>query len=329
MTRRTINGMDASEAGRLDIGTTVLGAMTFGSQVDQHRAEEMVALARDAGVRMFDTSNNYNGGLSEEILGRAVAKFRDEVLISTKVGSSVDQGNDSMVGLSRRSIEGSVEASLRRLGTDYIDVYFFHRPDRATSIDESLEAIDGLVASGKVRYVGQSNFAAWQVAELRHIAGSRGWPKVEICQVMYNLLARRVEHEYVEFSDHYGLTNIAYNPLAGGLLTGKHRRDDRPRSGTRFDKEMYRARYWNAAQFDAVDELSRIADGMSVDLVELALRWLRDQRLTDAILIGASSPEQLRSNLAALQGPKLSDAVIEECDKVWARLDGAAPDYNR
>lgn len=329
MTGRAINSMGAADTRQLDIGTAVLGAMTLGSQVDQSQANEMVALARDAGVRMFDTSNNYNNGLSEEILGRSVATFRDDVLISTKVGSSVGQGDDSMVGLSRRSIERSVEASLRRLKTDRIDVYFFHRPDRTTPVDESLQAIDGLVAAGKIRYVGQSNFAAWQVVELRDVAVSRGWPKVEICQVMYNLLARRVEHEYVEFSEHYGLTNIAYNPLAGGLLTGKHRRHDSPRSGTRFDKEMYRARYWNDAQFDAVDGLARIADGMNTGLAELALRWLRDRPLTDAILIGASSPEQLRANLTALQGPKLSDAVVEQCDEIWARLDGAAPDYNR
>ena len=313
----------------LDIGPVVLGAMTFGSQVDPAEAERMVACARDSGVRMFDTSNNYNAGASEEILGRIVKPFRDEILLSSKVGSTVDQSEAAVTGLRRTAIVRAVEESLHRLGTDHLDVYYFHRPDGSTPIEESLEAAADLVAAGKVRQLGQSNFAAWQVTELHYLAQQRTWPKVRVSQVMYNLLARRVETEYLACSDHLGLLDIAYNPLAGGLLTGKHRRDADPRHGTRFSKDMYRQRYWNDAQFTAVERLRTVAGEAGLSLVELAFRWLRDRPLTDAILVGASSVAQLQANLRALEGAPLDDDTLNACDEVWAELGGVAPHYNR
>lgn len=311
------------------IGPVVLGTMTFGSQVDRAVAGQMIATASDAGVTMFDTSNNYNAGAAEEILGQLVKPFRDQVQISTKVGSHVDPSDPSAVGLRRKSIEAAVEASLRRLQTDYIDVYYFHRPDWETPIEESLEAADHLIRSGKVRQLGQSNFAAWQVAEMRELALRHDWAPVSVCQIMYNLVARRVETEYASCSKHYGLVNIAYNPLAGGLLTGKHRIDERPPVGTRFTKGMYKDRYWNATQFEAVKALSDLARDSNLSLIELALRWVRDRPLTDAVLLGASNVQQLRGNLQALYGPALSPEQLQRCDEIWQRVGGIAPDYNR
>lgn len=313
----------------LPLGPVMLGTMTFGDQVDERTAVAMVDVAREAGIQTFDTSNNYNAGRSEEIVGRVVKPFRDEILLSTKVGSPLGQSDPDTVGLTAKAIRLGFDASLRRLGTDYVDLYYLHRPDWKTPIDESLAAIAELVAAGKVRSVAQSNYAAWQVTEMLGPADQRGWPKVRTAQIMYNLLARRVETEYAACSSHFGLFNVVYNPLAGGLLTGKHARSKTWADGTRFSKESYRDRYWNDAQFAAVEGLSAVADRAGVTLLELSLRWLRERPLTDSIVLGASGVEQLRGNLDALNGPALDAETERACDEITAGLAGVAPHYNR
>ncbi|WP_199700927.1 aldo/keto reductase [Jiangella rhizosphaerae] len=313
----------------LTIGRVVLGTMTFGAQVDERGAAEMVRVARDAGVTMFDTSNNYAGGAAEEILGRAVKPFRDDVLLATKGGSHVEQADESLKGLGRAALTKAVDASLRRLGTDRIDVYYLHRPDYATPVEETLATLADLVAAGKIRHVGQSNFAAWQITELLLLARAHGWPEPLISQPMYNLVGRRIEAEYAACAQHFGLTNIVYNPLAGGLLTGKHRIDRQPEPGTRFSREIYRDRYWNGPLFDAVERLATIAGAAGITLVELALRWVAHRPLTSAVLLGASRLEQLEANLRAIGGGPLDAATVAACDEVWADVGGAAPLYNR
>ncbi|TDE00165.1 aldo/keto reductase [Jiangella asiatica] len=313
----------------LSISQVVFGTMTFGAQVDEAEAAQMIATCREAGITMFDTSNNYAGGASEEILGRIVKPFRDEVLISTKGGSHVDQTDASLAGLSTKALHRAVDGSLQRLGVDHIDVYYLHRPDWNTPIEETLEALDQIVRSGKVRYVGQSNYAAWQITEMLYLARMNGWPEIRISQPMYNLVGRRVEAEYAACSERMGLTNITYNPLAGGLLTGKHRPDETPEAGTRFSKPMYRERYWNDVQFRAVERLRGIAEDAGLTLIELAFRWIAARPLAHAMLLGASRLSQLESNLKALHGPRPSPDVMTACDEVWDDLRGAAPDYNR
>lgn len=263
------------------------------------------------------------------MLGRIIRPFREEVLISTKGGSHVGQADASLAGLSRKALTAAVDGSLSRLGIDTIDVYYLHRPDRATPIEETLETLGDLVRAGKIRHVGQSNFAAWQITEMVHLARANGWPEALISQPMYNLLGRRVESEYAECSARLGLTDITYNPLAGGLLTGKHRLEEAPQEGTRFTKPMYRDRYWNPTQFAAVGKLSRVAEQAGLSLIELAYRWVLGQEMTDGMLLGASSLAQLQSNLAALDGGPLSRDVLDACNEVWAELRGVAPDYNR
>lgn len=313
----------------LSAGRVVFGAMTFGAQVEEPEAEQMMDACRQAGITMFDTSNNYAGGRSEEILGRLVRPFREEVLLSTKAGSHVDQADPALSGLTARALTHAVDGSLRRLGTDYVDVFYLHRPDRSTPVEETLEALAGLVAAGKVRHIGQSNFAAWQITEMVYLAKAHGWPQPLLSQPMYNLVGRRVEAEYAECSRRLGLTNITYNPLAGGLLTGKHRRDETPQPGTRFAKEIYRDRYWNDVQFEAVERLRTLAEGAGLTLIELAYRWVLGSELAHGMLLGASSLEQLRANLDALNGPPLGEDLRQACDEVWAGLAGAAPLYNR
>lgn len=320
---RTLAGTD------LRIGRLVFGAMTFGSQVDEADAPAMIDRCREAGVTMFDTSNNYNAGMSEEILGRCVAPFRHQIQLTTKVGSHVAQTDPSRVGLSRRAILAALDDSLRRLGTDYVDVYYFHRPDWNVPIEESLAAMDEAVRSGKVRYAAQSNYSAWQITEINYLAERHGWPQLRIGQVQYNLISRRIETEYAACAVRLGLSNIIYNPLAGGLLTGKHHLTAAPADGSRFSKEIYRDRYWNEQMFDAVTELGEIAAAADMTLVELSFRWLLSRPLTDFLLLGASRLDQLDANLAAMRGSAPDEETMRRCDEVWTRLKGPAPDYNR
>lgn len=324
LTPRTLEGTD------LTIGPLVLGAMTFGDQLDEAESTRVIHRARELGVTMFDTANVYVGGTSEEILGRAIRPFRDEVQVVTKVGGALTFRDPSLPKLDRASVLRECDDSLARLGVDVIDLYYLHMPDKHTPIEETLGAFQELVDAGKIRHVGASNYAAWQLADAVGRAGANGWPRIRVTQPMYNVLARRLEEEYVACSDHLGLSNLVYNPLAGGLLTGKHRRDAAPTDGTRFaQRATYRDRYWNDAQFTAVDRLQAIADEAGLTLIELALRWLLGQPAVHGILLGVSSLAHLEANAAAADGPDLDDATLTAIDEVWEDLRGPAPAYNR
>lgn len=316
----------------LVLSRVVLGTMTFGSQVDPESAASMIDAAANAGINAIDTANVYNAGLAEEIVGRSLKGRRSEFILASKVGMPSPDAQGA-APLSRTAIRACLTASLARLDTDYLDIYYLHQPDRTTPVAETLEALHEAVATGMVRHVGVSNFAAWQIAELRHVAGSHGYPVPAFSQPLYNLLARRIEEEYVEFSARAELFNVVYNPLGGGLLTGKHNLNARPEQG-RFGTvhglgEMYRQRYWNETLFEAVEALRAIAEGAGLSMVELALRWLLGTPAVGAVLLGASRQEQLTANLAACAGPALTGDVRAACDEVWARVHGPAPAYNR
>lgn len=327
--------MSAAATGRhqtpsdLDAGKAVFGTMTFGAQVAQPEAEAMVGRCREAGVVMFDTANVYNDGRSEEMLGRIVAPFRDEVQIATKVGGQ-GPGPAGEGPLSPASIRREVDGSLRRLGVDHLDLYYFHRPDNTTPIEESLATVQALVDEGKVAHVGQSNYAAWQVVDMLHIAAREDWQPMTFAQPMYNLLARRLEDEYVACNERYPLQTLVYNPLAGGLLTGKHRSDAPPEDNTRFSlKDSYRDRYWNDTMFAAVEELSAVAADAGSSLVELSFQWLLAQPVVSGIILGASRMEHLDANLRALEGPPPTADVCDQVDEIWRSLRGPVPAYNR
>ncbi len=305
------------------------GTMTFGDQTPRDVAATMVDRCRDAGITTFDTANAYNAGRSEELLGELVAPFRDEVSIATKVFNPMGDGPDDR-GLSRAAIHKAIDASLRRLGTDHVELYYLHQPDPAVPLEETLGAMAELVEAGKVAAIGVSNYAAWQIAELRHLSAVNGWPAVSISQQQYNLLSRRVEEEYAAYAAHADLFDVVYNPLAGGLLTGKHRHGADPEPGSRFTKAQYRDRYWNEGQFEAVERLASIAADAGLSLLELSFRWLWSQPLVDAILLGASKLEHFEQNLAAASVTDPLDAeTLARCDEVWVALRGAAPAYNR
>jgi len=305
-----------------------LGTMTFGAQADEATSDRMIRLALDAGIDFIDTADAYVGGRSEEIVGRALKGVRDKVVLATKIANHVGPGRRDG-GLNRYHIIKGVEDSLRRLQTDHIDIYYWHRPDDDTGIEETLAAFDTLVSQGKVLYMGMSNFASWQVCEVMWKANVHTWPVPVVLQLPYNLITRGVEDECVAFMDKMGLGMTVYNPLAGGLLTGKQHEEAGPIKGTRFDySSAYFDRYWQDVNFRAVGELGHMAKDAGLTLIELALRWLLAQPHVSSIILGASKIEHLESNIKAAQGT-LSEDVMDACDAIWAQVRGPSFKYNR
>jgi 1-deoxyxylulose-5-phosphate synthase len=312
----------------LTVSRAVLGTMTFGAQTDAAVATAMVDLCQERGVNFIDTANVYNSGRAEEILGQALRGRRDRFVVATKAGIRVGDGADD-TGLSRPALFKAIEASLRRLRTDYVDLFYLHQPDSATPLEESLGALADLVRSGKMRHVGASNFAAWQHCQMLRLDDKGCGPRVSVSQPMYNLLARGIEQEFLPACHALGLATVAYNPLAGGLLTGKQS-GETPLPGTRFaQSEAYRDRYWHTANFEAVNELSALAAQQGRSLVSLSLNWLFHHTPIDCIILGASRLGHLEENLRALDEGPLPIDVVSQCDRIWSRLHGPSPKYNR
>lgn len=310
------------------VSRVTLGTMTFGDQVDERDAIRMVDVALDAGVNVVDTADVYTGGRSEEIVGKALRGRRDQVVLASKVCNAVGEGPKER-GLHRWHVIRGVEASLRRLGTECLDICYLHRPDRDTPIEETLAAFDDLVRQGKVMYVGMSNYAAWQVAHAKWLADGHHWASPTVIQVPYNLLARGIEEECVEFALELDVGVAVYNPLAGGLLTGKHAIDEGPRAGTRFAlREDYHRRYWHPVNFDAAEKLAKIAADAGKGLAELALQWVMTQEVVDSVILGVSRIEQLESNLRLCEG-RLDGETRARCDEVWSEVRGPHFRYNR
>ncbi|GAA3621045.1 aldo/keto reductase [Nonomuraea rosea] len=301
----------------------VLGTMTFGDTADAETAGRMLDLALDAGVTGVDTANGYAGGAAEEILGELLRGRRDRVVLATKAGiPHPDAGEHAP--LSPAGLRAGLEGSLRRLRVEHVDLFYLHQPDRATPLADTLGTVAELIAEGKIGALGVSNYAAWQIAGMS--------PRPVVAQQLYNLLARRIEDEYAEFAAGAGLRTMVYNPLGGGLLTGRHRFDQAPETGRFGDSRvaaMYRARYWDAELFKAVEALGAVALDAGVPLAELSLRWLLGKPVVSSVLLGASGPGQLRANLAALAAGPLPADVAAACDAVGDPLRGPMPAYNR
>jgi 1-deoxyxylulose-5-phosphate synthase len=312
----------------LTVSPLCLGTMTFGGQVDELMARSMVDLCLERGVNFIDTANVYNNGVTESILGRLLAGRRDKVVLASKVGIKMGDKSDEQ-GLSRAAIVKAIEDSLKRLQTDYVDLYYLHQPDYSVPLEESLGVMDELVRAGKVRFVAASNYASWQVAGMLWMAEKHHWQPVVAVQPMYNLLARRVEQELLPFCKQYNVAVIPYNPLAGGLLTGKHVAAG-PAAGTRFDRmPLYRDRYWHPENFAAVTRLAELANSLKISLARLALRWVLQQPGVTSVILGASKLDHLSENLAVLGDGPLPPEALAVCDEVWTSLRGISPAYNR
>jgi 1-deoxyxylulose-5-phosphate synthase len=319
--------MEHTRLGRtgLQVSRLCLGTMTFGLQCDEETSVSILDRAAEGGIDFIDTSDVYplGGGLetqgrTEDILGRWLAGKRDQFVVATKCfgrtgPAPFDQGN------SRKHIISAVEASLRRLQTDYIDLYQLHGYDPATPIEETLGALDDLVQQGKVRYIGCSNFLTYQLVRAIGKSETNGFARFDSVQPRYNLLFRQIEREMLPFCGEDGVGVIPYNPLAGGLLSGKHNRSDAPPSGSRFTlgtaARNYQERYWHDREFDTVEQLLPLAEAAGVSLVTLAVAWVLDNPAITAPIIGASRADQLDANLAATSFV-IDDALRQQLDEI-------------
>jgi aryl-alcohol dehydrogenase-like predicted oxidoreductase len=310
-----------------DPPTVALGAMNFGKRTTPDESERIVRRALERGVTVFDTANSYNAGESERILGRALGRDRERVTLSTKVGLGVNPGRPE--GLSPAAVRRALEASLERLGVDRVDVYYLHVPDRATPIEQTLDVVAELVASGRVDAWGASNYSAWELLEMRALAASRGLAPPAVTQLLYNLLHRELDIEYFAFARRYPIQTLTYNALAGGLLTGSHKWDETPEKGSRFDgNAMYRRRFWTREMFRRVDQLGEVARSEGLTLVELAYAWLASRPGVDAILVGPATVEHLDAALAAAPR-KLSEAALATLDELALGWTGTDTHYVR
>jgi aryl-alcohol dehydrogenase-like predicted oxidoreductase len=306
----------------LKVSEVCLGTMIFGDQVEEPEAIRIIETALDAGVNFFDTADYYVGGRSEEITGKALRGRRDSAVLATKVAVRAGPGpNDA--GLSRTHVMQAIEGSLRRLGTDHVGVYYAHLPDYETPIDETLRAFDDMVHQGKVRYVACSNFRAWQLCKALWVADMRNLARFDCIQTPYNLLTRDIEYELLPLCASEGIGVTVYNPLAGGLLTGKHEPSKPPARDTRFGLDsigkMYYERYWTSTNFEAVEELKKLAAEHGQTLTHFSLAWILHNETVTSAIFGASSVSQLQDNLAASE-VRLSDEEVDGCDRVWQRL---------
>jgi len=276
-----------------------LGTMAFGGDADEDASKAIYARARDAGINLFDTADVYQAGRAEEILGGLVAHERDEVVLASKFFFPVSADVNAR-GASRRHVMRAVEASLERLGTDRIDLYYVHRWDGATAIEETLRALDDLVHQGKVVYLGASNFAAWQVERALGASALEGLHAFRVIQPMYNLVKRQAEVEILPMAAARNLAVIPYSPLGGGLLTGKYGRQVRPSRGRIVDNPMYTVRYGHEEAFAVAERFTRFARERGIDPVALAIAWVASHPSVTAPLIGARNVGQLEGALGAV-----------------------------
>jgi aryl-alcohol dehydrogenase-like predicted oxidoreductase len=311
----------------LRVSPVCLGTMTFGGQTDEGAARSMVDMCLERGINFLDTANAYNAGKTEEILARVLAGRRDRFILATKVCNPMGSGPDER-GLSRAAILKAIDDSLRRLQTDFVDLYYLHQPDYNVPMEESLAAMDHLVRAGKVRFVGASNYASWQLCHMLWLAEKNGWQPVQVVQPMYNVLARGIEQELLPMCRQFRLAVVPYNPLAGGLLTGKHLQAA-PLEGRFTRMPIYKDRYWHPANFDAVQKLTSIASEAGRSLTSLAIGWLLQNVNVTSVILGASRLEHLEENLKALDDGPLPAETLAACDEVWRTLRGITPQYNR
>ncbi|MDK1024163.1 MAG: aldo/keto reductase [Gammaproteobacteria bacterium] len=312
----------------LEVPSLCLGTMTFGLQVDENESVRILDRAGELGLIFLDTADAYPLGGSRETVGDTEAIIgrwiklrgnRDQLIIATKCFAPTHASPNAW-GLSRKHIMESIDASLMRLNTDYVDLYQAHGFDPFTPIEETLRAFEDLVTQGKVRYVGCSNYPAWRLGQARNAAERLNVTGYVSVQPRYNILYREIETELLPLCRSEGLGVLVYNPLAGGFLSGKYQPGEEPRSGTRFTlgsaAGRYQERYWQESQFDVVQTLKEQVEKRDLNLVSVAIAWVLHQEGITSAIIGASNPDQLDANVAALD-LVFDDELLKACDEVW------------
>ncbi len=303
----------------LQVSVVGLGCNNFGMRCDFDQSKAVVHQALEAGITLFDTADVYGGqGRSEEFLGKILKGRRQDVVIATKFGMKMGEGPHKSGG-SRKYIISAVEDSLRRLDTDYIDLYQMHRPDPETPIEETLRALDDLVTSGKVRYIGNSNYAGWQVAEAHYVAKQGNLAPFISAQNEYNLLDRRIEGELVPACNKFGLSILPYFPLASGFLTGKYRQGQDLPAGTRLaNAGPMAARVLTEKNYEMLGKLEAFADARGKTMLDLAIGWLASLPHVGSVIAGATKPEQVDQNVAA-GAWRLTAEELAEVDAISKR----------
>ena len=299
----------------LKVSAIGLGTNQFGGKVDQKTVTEIIAAAVDAGINFFDTANVYQGGRSEETIGKAIKAFpRSDLLIATKFYNKVGEGPNERGG-SRKHIMDAVEESLRRLDTDYIDLYQYHRWDEETPIEETLRALDDLISQGKVRYIGSSGFPAWMMSTAQQVSERYGWNKFVSEQPHMHMLEREVEKEVIPAARYYGIGILPFFPLAGGFLTGKYLRGKGAPKGSRGETSSYVQKYMTDANYTIIEALDKFAQGQSHTLNELAHAWLLSHPEVSSVISGATKVEQVIANAKSAEW-ELSSDEVEQVNKI-------------
>lgn len=303
--------MEIRQLGRsgLKVSALSLGTMEFGSKVSEKTAADILAVARDHGVTVVDTANCYTAGQSEQIVGKLIAPNRDRMLLATKFSVPMQTDVPNSGGTSRYNVIASCEASLKRLGTDHIDIYYIHRPFQETPIEETLRALEDLIRSGKVRAIGSSSFAGWQLVEAQWCADVRNLTRITVEQIPYHLLDRRVERELMPAARSYGVGVTVWSPLAGGLLTGKYLAATEASHRLQADDEAWGRKHFTDQATKAVAQLSKIAQEAGHTLTEMSLAWTLRQPGVSSVVLGARTVEQMEQQLSATSTDLTSDTL--------------------
>jgi len=322
----------------LKVSEVCLGTLTFGLQTERAESFAIMDAAVELGVDFFDVADVYplggtleTVGRTEEFVGDWLAGKRETIVLATKVHMPMGAGANDC-GNSRKHVIAGCDASLRRLKTDYIDLYYIHRWDGETPIEETLEAFDDLRTAGKIRYAGCSNLAAWQLMQSLWAASEQGTLRFDAVQPRYNLLFRQIEAELLPAAQANGVGAVVFNPLAGGVLTGKYKAGEAPREGTRFTlgraATLYQTRYWHTEQLDVVAQLAAAVALRGKSITHVALRWVLDQPAVTCAIVGASRAAQLRDSLKGVD-ITLDDADRADCDSAWYALPRRRPEDDR
>ena len=306
----------------LQVSAVGLGCNNFGMRIDKEQTAAVVARALEAGINFFDTADIYGGTQSEVFLGEALGERRKHVIVATKFSGPTGEGPGNKGG-SRRYVMQAVEASLRRLNTDYIDLYQYHFPDPHTPIEETLGALNDLVHSGKVRYIGSSNMSGWQAVEAHYVAKAEHFVPFVTAQNEYSLIDRDIEQELAPACKKYGIGILPYFPLASGLLSGKYKRGEAPPEGTRIAAWGRRGeRLLTDRNFDIVEGLEKFAAERGTTLLDVVIGWLASQDVVSSVIAGATKPEQIDQNAAAADF-RLSAEEMAEIDVITGKEKAA------
>ena len=317
---------------------TVLGTMAISTKLNKEESAAFLDFYANCGYNELDTAIFYGSGKTEVVMGQCDAGKNFTIATKANPIFTNGKGAEQITGLTKESVATQLKLSLSRLQTKKVHIFYLHWPDHNNPILETLEAVNEAYTKGQFEIFGISNYASWQVAQICELCKANNWVQPKVYQGMYNVFTRDIEHELIPCLRYYGLSYYAYNPLAGGLLTGKYSRNDDPDTG-RFDGKsrwgkVYRERFWNDIIFDAMEEMKDLLSKYNLTILEVSIRWLYHHSILsskygDAVILGASSIEHLKTNIEASEKEALPDEIVEKLNELWKRFESTCPKYYR